>query len=237
VISKRIYTLSFNRDDGGLTSAQELLEKLQHARDERAVVVTTPEAVKSVMLTYLDVLNTMEAKSRQAEPDDKPKQGAKKRYPYEEGDIVTVISGPFAGTQVQLLAIEDHAVHGVSLSSGLFFWIDHADLMNKKAQCANASGDGNGNESNELAATAGILAQALRMFGSAQGGIGLIDEVDLVLHPLKSELNYPIFHKLALDLDKRRWELAFFLLDGVIFHPVLHRITVEGFALVSVGLF
>jgi len=52
----------------------------------------------------------------------------------------------------------------------------------------------------------------LRMFAS---GKAIIDEVDLVLHPLKSELNFPTGKKEPLDLAPARWELPIHLLDGV----------------------
>ena len=47
-------------------------------------------------------------------------------------------------------------------------------------------------------------------------GVALIDEVDLVLHPLRSELNFPIGKKKALSMSPRRWEMPVHLLDGVL---------------------
>jgi len=37
------------------------------------------------------------------------------------------------------------------------------------------------------------------------------DEVDLILHPLKSELNFPIGPKLDLDFNPLRWYLHYFI--------------------------
>ena len=54
-------------------------------------------------------------------------------------------------------------------------------------------------------------------------GTFIIDEVDLILHPLKSELNFPIGRKEPLDLTLNksqkglRWEIPLFLLDAVYF--------------------
>jgi hypothetical protein len=45
----------------------------------------------------------------------------------------------------------------------------------------------------------------------------ILDEVDLILHPLKSELNFPILEKTPLDLSPDRWELAIHLLDAVFY--------------------
>ena len=41
----------------------------------------------------------------------------------------------------------------------------------------------------ELKRTASELGRLLRLF---QDGVVILDEVDLILHPLKSELNFPI---------------------------------------------
>ena len=43
-----------------------------------------------------------------------------------------------------------------------------------------------------LARAADVLGQTLRLFTAKERGIALLDEVDLLLHPLKSELNYPV---------------------------------------------
>lgn len=53
------------------------------------------------------------------------------------------------------------------------------------------------------------------ILGLWRNGVALLDEVDLLLHPLKSELNFPIGKKVSLDLEPHRWTLPFFLLDGL----------------------
>ena len=44
-------------------------------------------------------------------------------------------------------------------------------------------------------------------------------QVDLVLHPLKSELNFPIGDKVDLDLtvDGERWRVPIVLLDALLY--------------------
>lgn len=55
-------------------------------------------------------------------------------------------------------------------------------------------------------------------------GVVLLDEVDLILHPLKSELNWPLGEKQPLDMTTQRgapglrWDLPLVLLDAVVFH-------------------
>lgn len=42
----------------------------------------------------------------------------------------------------------------------------------------------------------------------------MIDEVDLVLHPLRSELNFPIGPKNLIEHAPERWRVVLHLLDG-----------------------
>jgi hypothetical protein len=65
-----------------------------------------------------------------------------------------------------------------------------------------------------------VCIETMKLFHK---GVLLMDEVDLILHPLKSELNFPVGRKEPLDLTKNklgnglRWELPFFLLDAVFY--------------------
>ena len=51
----------------------------------------------------------------------------------------------------------------------------------------------------------------------------LLDEVDLILHPLKSELNWPLGTKEPLDFTQSkmgkglRWEIPWHLLDAIFY--------------------
>jgi hypothetical protein len=45
----------------------------------------------------------------------------------------------------------------------------------------------------------------------------IMDEVDLILHPMKSELNFPIGEKIELDFSPQRWQMPIHLLDGVFY--------------------
>jgi hypothetical protein len=44
-----------------------------------------------------------------------------------------------------------------------------------------------------------------------------MDEVDLILHPLRSELNFPIGDKLDLDFNPLRWRLPMHIFDAIFF--------------------
>jgi len=56
------------------------------------------------------------------------------------------------------------------------------------------------------------LANVMRLFRS---GCLVMDEVDLLLHPLRSELNFPLDDKLKLDLSPERWACAIHALDAI----------------------
>ena len=45
----------------------------------------------------------------------------------------------------------------------------------------------------------------------------IMDEVDLLLHPLRSELNFPIGKKHALDVSPQRWLCAIHCCDAVFY--------------------
>jgi len=36
------------------------------------------------------------------------------------------------------------------------------------------------------------LVKVIKLWGKSEKGVSLLDEVDLLLHPLKSELNFPV---------------------------------------------
>jgi hypothetical protein len=67
------------------------------------------------------------------------------------------------------------------------------------------------------------LGKILNLF---QDSILIMDEVDLILHPLKSELNFPIGPKHELDFSPQRWQLPIHLLDGI-FYAENDKITVS----------
>lgn len=64
-------------------------------------------------------------------------------------------------------------------------------------------------------------SEILKLFRS---GVLLLDEVDLLLHPLKSELNWPIGLKDPIDYSRNklgiglRWDMQWHLLDAIFYH-------------------
>jgi hypothetical protein len=155
-------TLNFDRTTGEQKKnlsgiLDRMFTTLERARLMRNIVICSPETIKSMLLKYIDLLQSVEA----APP---------------------LLSVP----RSRLGPHEDR-------SQALAEQLHDKDLL------------------------ADQLQRILGLFTAQQNGIGLIDEVDLILHPLKSELNFPIGSKVPLDLDARRWELPIFLLNSVFF--------------------
>jgi len=137
IMVKRIYTLDFDRST---TITHSMRRSLENAAANRGIVVATPTTLKSIMLSYLEVLQ----------------------------------------------------------------------------QIKEARGAGMRTKLGELEGQAGELSKILALF---KDGVMLLDEVDLILHPLKSELNFPIGDKFDLDGSEEgeRWGLPVHLLDAVFF--------------------
>ena len=137
IMVKRIYTLDFDRS----TTVQPAMRRsLENAASNRGVVVATPTTVKSIMLSYVEVL----------------------------------------------LHLKEAHTDGIKSKLG--------DLKKQAEE----------------------LAKILKLFNE---GVMLLDEVDLILHPLKSELNFPIGDKFDLDgsEDGERWSLPIHLLDAIFY--------------------
>jgi hypothetical protein len=146
-------------------SIRKLLHKLEVAREEGAIVCTTPSAVKSLFLKYLDLHQSVEGASPLL------------RCPVSE-----------IGEQAQ-----------------------RAKEMGQLLR--------------ENAFKADELAKILNLW---KGGVALLDEVDVLLHPLRSELNFPIGPKLQLESHDFRWDLPIHMIDAL-FYPTLRRVSLPDF--------
>ena len=65
------------------------------------------------------------------------------------------------------------------------------------------------------------LVLCVQILKQIRKGSLILDEVDLILHPLKSELNWPMGRKEPLDFtisksgNGLRWQIPFYLLDAI----------------------
>jgi len=132
VISKRVYTFECDRP---MEVTKALAKKLEQAVASRAVVVTTPTALKTLMLKFVELLTVISDKNNMLRSPDAVK---------------------------------------------------HAEN----------------------------IVKIIRLF---REGALIMDEVDLILHPLKSELNFPIGPRVDLDAQQDRWNLAVHIIDAVFY--------------------
>jgi hypothetical protein len=54
-----------------------------------------------------------------------------------------------------------------------------------------------------------------------------MDEVDVILHPLKSELNYPFGDKEPLQLSPIRWEVSMHTFVHVYIHTYMNELPIS----------
>lgn len=76
----------------------------------------------------------------------------------------------------------------------------------------------------KISEMADLLGKILKMWGRDERGIALLDEVDMILHPLKSELNFPIGESEQLPLMPERFDLPMYLLDLFLSHGEVSKI-------------
>eukprot|EP00946_MAST-07B_sp_MAST-7B-sp1_P004019 g4019.t1 len=64
--------------------------------------------------------------------------------------------------------------------------------------------------------TADAIARIMNLWSDRERGVLLMDEVDMLLHPLRSELNFPIGEKFPLTPSPSRWNLPMHLIDTIL---------------------
>ena len=138
-----MYTFTCERASLGKT---EVLQKLESAQAAGAVIITTPQAIKSLMLKFVENLTILTDEASKAETFDD-----------------------------ETVKLETRTWKGV---------IDRF-----------------------------------------HSGVVVMDEVDWVLHPLRSELNFPIGDKVSLDMTKggERWKLPTVLIDALLFAEAMRK--------------
>jgi Ca2+-binding EF-hand superfamily protein len=179
VIRRSVVTLKFDRYT--TLSDGKLLNAMRKARDERAVVITSPTALKSLALKFLEALHLLD-QSHVAFEESRMNSNILK----QSKDIVTKMFGVRRGK-----SRSERVADAGALSE------EEVESLRKEAFCA---------------------AEIFQIF---HYGVLILDEVDLILHPLKSELHWPLGQRIPLDFcqsrngDGLRWKLPFFLLDAV----------------------
>lgn len=168
VIVKTVHTLNFSRAPDPATGCfivdPSLFSKLDEARRNGGVVITTPVAIKSLVNKFVELLHTLREEEHRL-------------FSKHPSARETKVAARLRGTLDPLHQGSD------------------GDIMRQ----ANA------------------LAQIIELWGARESGVLLIDELDLLLHPLRSELNFPIGardHPLSPEPTRR--ELPIYLLDRLL---------------------
>jgi hypothetical protein len=173
-VPKTVFTFSFDRYN---SVSEHLLAKLEIARYNRAVIVSTPSSIKSFMLKFLELCHNLE-RQKNLMLEKKEKEA---------------INSFFSLSKVRgLLGISS----STTFSSGE---LTLDDIHNARIQ----------------------LQLCEKIFNILQESIEIMDEVDIILHPLKSELNWPLGLKDPLDFTRSRhgnglrWAIPSHLLDAI----------------------
>ena len=173
-----------------------MLDKLRHARNVKAVVVAAPQSVKSLLLKWAEVhsilLNDKLLKSSGAGKvgkDGKPKKsgwgwwssGKSKKEKNAKTNSKSQVKK--TKTSKHLKKLQKHLSRMKHTAAHLLQSQEHKRLEQE----------------------ARIIQDCIKVL---QGGTVLMDEVDLLLHPLKSELHWPLGEKLPLDLTEAQDETS-----------------------------
>jgi hypothetical protein len=173
---------------GGLREAWRLCAQMDGLARTGGVLVTTPEAVKSLMLQFVDTLHT--ANALQSRADD-----------YKRSLAEAVIAD--LGSTAAAPADETEDAKEARLKK---------EAMKRKVERADRD------TARSCMARAQLCVQLSEALGGClqrlcAGGVALIDEVDLVMSPLKSELVFPTGDRSAVDLAPARWDLGMHVVE------------------------
>ena len=242
LISKPVYTFIFDRAD---EVREDLYRKLVKARESSAIVVTNPTSIKSFMLKFVEILQILEINRM-----GKHGGGVGLRLEqFREQD--TSVEAKLVGiqgrwedaaaqmwsTEMKRLGLEpvrdDAEWNKATDSKGSLLYGTKRSLLGgvwlKFSKPANWNAD-----QVEILCNLRQIGPIKSILSLFRDGVLLLDEVDLLLHPLKSELNWPLGSKEALDLTLApkgsplnddgtkkwvglRWQLSLHLIDALMY--------------------
>ncbi|CAE8619966.1 unnamed protein product [Polarella glacialis] len=158
LIPKRIVTFQFDRQvEDCPETVLKIFAKLEACRATGGVVCSTPEAIKSMLLKFIEQLQALAT-----------------------FDFATLAPGSSMRSNRELAR--------------------QRDILSRRSDMADA---------------------VVRVVKLWRHGVVIMDEallpVDVLLHPLKSELNFPIGFRDPIDLSGHRWNLPIHIMDGTLF--------------------
>ena len=240
LILKPVYTFIFDRAD---EATVDLYNKLLMAMESNSVVVTNPTSIKSFVLKFVEILQSIELNRLKKGSSDSAMH-LEQFTEYEkcvEAKLVGIQGRWEDGaalmwtTEMKRLGLEPyrddpdynnvvdskgHRLYGTKKSILGGVWLKFVKPQNWNVSQV------------EILVSLRQLEPFKKIFQLFNEGVLLLDEVDMLLHPLKSELNWPLGVKDALDLtiapkgspenedgSKRwaglRWQIAIHVVDAV----------------------
>jgi hypothetical protein len=191
VVTKRVYTLAFDRmSPDSPVFVGKLHRKLLAAREQRGVVCTTPAAIKSLFLKYLDLLRTVyqvsgdsfrHQKTRESEGSTGPMPllGQEERaYGLSPTGIfkgfMNFIGRPDSPKGANRALPKPPVAGSPPVPGASASWGVAAEKRDQELSLAVTRGQ-----------VADGLASIMKLFSAEEKGVLIMDEVDLLLHPLK----------------------------------------------------
>lgn len=167
-----------------------LLQKLEACAARGGVVLADPTSVKALFLKSIEVLHGLDESLRSADDAVAESEALQKR---------TARKSTFAS----------------------FF--GSKKLAERERRAADALGVHQQRTGELIVDNRGLREEAdvaRRAIALLKNGVAILDEVDVVLHPLRSELNWPLGSKAPLDFTVEasglRWRIPHLLIDAVI---------------------
>ena len=161
--------------------------------------------IQKPVITFVFDRSSTQASKKQDTAAEQPKKAAKPKWKHEFEDreylkYITMLVAKLkrARTTLSIVVATPESIKSCMLKYiDLLQEVESANGLvrvpvERLSQAQRLNAGIKGEKLTLYAATADKLQELISIWGSAQKGIALLDEVDLLLHPLKSELNYPI---------------------------------------------
>jgi len=207
--SRPVRTLQFGRRT---PVSLQLLQRLRVCAKLGGVVLADPTSVKALFLKSIEVLHRLDEANRYEHDLAAETKAAEKRRTTNRSSIASVFFGP----SKKKLERERRAAVALGVSATIDETPTSAVAFVKEATAIAAA---TYDSTKSLRAQASTAVQILAIL---RHGVALVDEVDVVLHPLKSELNWPLGERAALDFTIQtsppglRWRVPYLLLDVIL---------------------
>ncbi|BAM40713.1 uncharacterized protein TOT_020000967 [Theileria orientalis strain Shintoku] len=194
VIKKNVYTFKFTRFD---KATPELYLKLLQAKQTRSVVIATPTSIKSLFLKVVYCFHKLES--------GELKQDVVRRVNNLHKKLVSIWN--MTSTKVVDLA---HTTAGGSKEKSKKSKDEKKEKTKEKGGQGAGSADGNDYVYHrDVQLEMDMCLRILELFNNA---VLLMDEIDLLLHPLKSELHWPMGQKVPIShLNNSEFQIRWLL--------------------------